>query len=248
MTLARLPGRTLWQRIAETLAAEIASGHFSHGTRLPTEPSLMARFGVSRATIRQAVASLEQRGLVHAEQGRGTFVGPRRLAYAISERTRFSRNLIEQGFEPGGELLLERVIPAGPGIGLWLQVPEWQSVLHRRGIGRADGTPVELADAFIPLDRFPNWSEVRARHATYTATFAHFGIRDYRRLTTQIAARMPAAEEAALLEQPVSSPVFVLTKVDADMEGRPILYGCALWSADRVTFDITETITRRSVP
>ena len=200
----------------------------------------MERFGVSRATVRQALASLEHRGLIHAEQGRGTFVGPRRLAYALSERTRFSRNLIEQGFEPGGRLMFERVVPAGSVVGAHLDIPEWQSVSHRHGIGEADGVPIELADVFVPIGRFPDWATVKARHATYTAAFAHYGLRDYRRVRTRIEARMPTKEEATLLEQPLSSPVFVMTRVDADLDGRPILYGHALWCADRVSFDVED--------
>ncbi len=238
MTLSRQPGQALWATIETLLAEEIGAGQLASGDRLPTEPALMERFGVSRATVRQALASLERRGLVHAEQGRGTFVGPRRLAYSLSERTRFSRNLIEQGFEPSGRLLFERVVPAGRVVGARLGVPEWQSVSHRHGIGEADGVPIELADVFVPLDRFPNWAEVKAQHVTYTAAFAHFGVKDYRRLSTRIEARMPTQEEAALLDQPLTSPVFVMTRVDADLDGRPILYGHALWCAERVGFEI----------
>ncbi|WP_338665785.1 phosphonate metabolism transcriptional regulator PhnF [Pararoseomonas sp. SCSIO 73927] len=238
MSLPRQPGQALWARIETLLAEEIGTGQIVSGDRLPTEPALMQRFGVSRATVRQALASLERRGLIHAEQGRGTFVGPRRLSYALSERTRFSRNLIEQGFEPSGRLLFERVVPAGPVVGDRLAIPEWQSVSHRHGIGEADGVPIELADVYVPLDRFPGWAEVKARHTTYTAAFAHYGVRDYRRLSTRIEARMPTQEEAALLDQPRTSPVFVMTRVDADPDGRPILYGHALWCADRVTFEI----------
>lgn len=238
MSLPRQPGQALWLQIETLLAEEIGTGQLAPGHRLPTEPALMARFGVSRATVRQALARLERRGLVHAEQGRGTFVGPRRLAYSLSERTRFSRNLIEQGFEPGGRLLFERVIPAGSVVGARLGIPEWQSVSHRHGIGEADGIPIELADVYVPLDRFPNWAEVKAQHATYTAAFAHYGVRDYRRLSTRIEARMPTEEEATRLDQPPLSPVFVMTRVDADLEGRPILYGHALWCADRVAFEI----------
>jgi GntR family phosphonate transport system transcriptional regulator len=241
VTLPRQPGQALWARIETLLAKEIGTGQLASGDRLPTEPALMERFGVSRATVRQALASLERRGLIHAEQGRGTFVGPRRLAYSLSERTRFSRNLIEQGFEPSGRLLFERVVPAGRVVGPRLGIPEWQSVSHRHGIGEADGVPIELADVFVPLDRFPNWAEVKAQHVTYTAAFAHFGVKDYRRLSTRIEARMPTQEEATLLDQPLTSPVFIMTRVDADLDGRPILYGHALWCADRVTFEIEGT-------
>jgi DNA-binding GntR family transcriptional regulator len=64
----------LYYQLAELLEEEIRSGGWSPGGRLPSEPSMCDHFGVSRATIRQALARLEQRGLVSRRAGRGTFV------------------------------------------------------------------------------------------------------------------------------------------------------------------------------
>jgi DNA-binding FadR family transcriptional regulator len=59
------------------LARRIISGALATGDVLPTEPSLCAEFGFSRTVIREAVKTLEERGLVRVEQGRGTTVQPR---------------------------------------------------------------------------------------------------------------------------------------------------------------------------
>ena len=97
-TIDRKGGSALWHQIGEILAADIAAGTLAAGEKLPTEPELMQRFGVSRFTVRQALGHLEQRGLVRAEQGRGTFVHRGVLDYTLSKRTPFHKNLIEQGF------------------------------------------------------------------------------------------------------------------------------------------------------
>jgi len=44
------------------------------GERIPTEPELVAEFGVGRNTVREALQSLVHAGLLRREQGRGTFV------------------------------------------------------------------------------------------------------------------------------------------------------------------------------
>ena len=93
---------------------------------------------------------------------------------------------------------------------------------------------------FLPLNRFPDFSRRRAAHATYTATFASYGIKDYVRASTLIEARMPSDQEARALRQPTSSPVFVVHRIDADLEGVPILFGRGIWSAERVSFDLTD--------
>ncbi len=234
----RKSGSALWHQIGEVLAAEIAEGTLVAGERLPTEPQLMERFGVSRFTVRQALGHLEARGLVRAEQGRGTFVHKGNLDYTLSKKTRFSKNLIEQGFEPGGELLIHEIIPAPAHVASRLGLPAGASVIHRRGVMTADGVPVELGDSYYPAGRFPDFDKVRLEHPTITAALATYGIGDYDRQSTEIESRMPSAEEARLLRQPKSLPVLVVLKVDADKSGTPIVYAESLWSAERVTFNV----------
>lgn len=240
MTITRKGGTALWHQVATALAEGIDGGTWKPGERLPTEPDLMARFGVSRFTVRQAIASLERRGLVRAEQGRGTFVRRDVLAYPISSRTRFSRNLIERGFDPGGEVLLQEVIPAPEEVAGALGIRPGDPVAHRHGIGTADGVPIEFGSAWLPAARFPDFARVRNAHATYTATFAAYGIRDYLRLWTRVETRLPTPEEALILRQPEASPVLLVTRVDADPEGRPLLFGRSAWSGERVVFDLQD--------
>ncbi len=67
-------------QVADTLRREIAEGVFRDGQTLMTEEELRFRFDVSRQTVRQAIALLEDDGLVDRRRGSGTYVrhGPRR--------------------------------------------------------------------------------------------------------------------------------------------------------------------------
>lgn len=64
----------LAQAVVESLTDSIVSGAFPPGSTLPVEPELCEAFGVSRITIREAVKSLEAKGLARARQGQGTTV------------------------------------------------------------------------------------------------------------------------------------------------------------------------------
>jgi DNA-binding FadR family transcriptional regulator len=61
-------------RVTELFHDEIASGRWPVGERIPTEADLMAWVGAGRNTVREAIQSLVQAGLVSRQQGRGTFV------------------------------------------------------------------------------------------------------------------------------------------------------------------------------
>jgi DNA-binding FadR family transcriptional regulator len=66
--------RPLAQQVVERLRALLGGEEFPVGARLPTEPELMARFGVGRSTVREAVRVLAHLGLVEVRQGDGTYV------------------------------------------------------------------------------------------------------------------------------------------------------------------------------
>ncbi|MFH1057951.1 MAG: FadR/GntR family transcriptional regulator [Pseudomonadota bacterium] len=86
------PVPSLPERVAEVLSQEITQGSRAPGSRLPVEAELAARFGVSRAVIREALAKLKYEGLVDSRQGRGvTVVGPAgRRSYRLEDAHRMS--------------------------------------------------------------------------------------------------------------------------------------------------------------
>jgi GntR family transcriptional regulator len=81
-TTSALP---LYVQLAERLAGTIRPHRNAlAGSILPSEMRLMQHFGVSRPTVRQAMAQLVQSGLITRGRGRGTFVAPERLNHDVS--------------------------------------------------------------------------------------------------------------------------------------------------------------------
>jgi len=64
----------LYHRIELVITQRIRDGSYGAGERLPTEDTFVREFGVSRATVRQALDQLERRALIYRRQGRGSFV------------------------------------------------------------------------------------------------------------------------------------------------------------------------------
>lgn len=65
---------TLADRVIARLRAEITSGSWPVGSRIPTEPELVEQLGVARNTVREAVRALAHNGLLDIRQGSGTYV------------------------------------------------------------------------------------------------------------------------------------------------------------------------------
>jgi GntR family transcriptional repressor for pyruvate dehydrogenase complex len=87
LSIDRLERRpSLVSELAARISGEIESGRMAPGSRLPPEHELTTTLGVSRATLREALAALRREGLIVARQGSGTFVadGPVRRAFRIN--------------------------------------------------------------------------------------------------------------------------------------------------------------------
>jgi GntR family phosphonate transport system transcriptional regulator len=230
-------GRDNWKTIRDRISDDIAAGQLAPGARLPTEPQLCQAFRAGRHSVRRAVAALAVEGKLRVRQGLGTFVQAAPLiSYHIGRRTRFRRNLLEQGIIPAGEPLADAIVPAPAQVAEALGLAEGSPVhrlLHR---GLADGVPICIGLSWHCAARFPDLAARHAAGESVTDIYRSHGIADYFRKRTIIFARRPDAEEAALLMQHPDQPVMVVQKTDADGAGQPIGYSDAVWAADRVQF------------
>jgi DNA-binding LacI/PurR family transcriptional regulator len=77
MSTQRIESQSKPQLLRTALLDTLQRGKMKVGDRLPSEPELIAQYGVSRATVREALISLEQEGWVRRLQGKGTFVSER---------------------------------------------------------------------------------------------------------------------------------------------------------------------------
>ena len=89
----------LYATIAGRVEARIRAGAWAPGDRLPPERDLCRDLSVSRATLRQALAELEQRGLVSRHQGRGTFVARPRVQAELAGFFSYGEALRARGMQ-----------------------------------------------------------------------------------------------------------------------------------------------------
>ena len=100
MATASSPSRTKQGLLADALSSEIRGGRYKIGDRLPSEPALSQRFGVSRHTVRAALRVLHQLGLVSSQQGVGTTVQETRLVSHYSHAFSSAQDLLQYATTP----------------------------------------------------------------------------------------------------------------------------------------------------
>lgn len=232
--LDRSAGIAVWRQIMETLKAEIVSGAFEEGSRLPPESDLAKRFGVNRHTVRRAIAALTSEGILRADQGRGTFVASAPLSYPIGPRTRFSEIVSEQDRAPSGRLIGSALEEADALLANQLGISLGTMLIRLETLRVADGVPIIVGTNWFERSRVPNFVADYAETGSITKALELAGIEDYRRKETRITSELVEAMDAQQLGIPLGQPVLVVESVNLDMTGRPIQYTRARAAADRI--------------
>lgn len=228
------PGMALWRAIADEVAQEIRDNIFAPGDQLPTEAQLAQRFAVNRHTVRRAVASLQDQGMIRIEQGRGTFVQEDIVDYPLSKRTRFSEIIRRQARSPSGTLIRSAAIPADAAMAEALAIELGAPVALIETLGMVDEQPISLVAHHFPLGRFPNLIDVYRAEGKITPMFEKLGVGNYLRKSTKVTARMPDSYEMRHLHLARTTPVLCLEAINVDGDNRPVEYGLTRFSASRV--------------
>ena len=229
-------GVALWRQVADGIEHGIADGTFAAGERLPGETEIAETYRVNRHTVRRALATLAERGLVRAERGSGTYVEAHRLAYPLRARTRFSEIVGAGGQEPRGQLIDASEDVATRDLARMLGLKTGAPLVRIEALRSADRTPICVSTTWLSAERFPDAGDVFAATRSMTKLLAHYGVRDYRRASTKITAAIADATDATHLDLALGRPVLVVDATDVDTAGKPLVTKRARFAAERVEF------------
>ncbi len=212
------------------------------GTPAPSERELVQQFGVARMTVRQALDALVGEGLLERVPGRGTFVAHKR-----HERTPqllgYGEEMRRRGMQPETRTLLARQEAAGPGVARVLEIEVGARVVHWQRLRLADGTPMCVQDAYLPLHLVPGLLE-----ALPTSLYAELERRGLGPVWGEDSVECGAAEEAEarlLGVRPAQAVLKLARRAFAD--SGPIEVSRSTYRADRYTVWVPRTRHPRHV-
>ncbi|MEV1146358.1 GntR family transcriptional regulator [Micromonospora sp. NPDC049799] len=192
------------------LRAEIGQALRPHDP-LPSERELVARFGVSRATVRQAVGRLEEEGLVYRAQGSGTFVADPATISKNLALTSFSEDMRLRRLTPDSRLLDLTVTSAPVAVARDLAVSPGAEVMHVRRLRLADGLPMCLEEVWLPAERIGDLDAAVVAGSLYEV-LAERGVRPHH-ADQVIAATVVDADQARLLGVAAFSPALRVDRI-----------------------------------
>jgi GntR family transcriptional regulator len=137
--------------VRDELTDRIDKGLLTAGSRLPSEPALATELGVSRATLREALRTLEAEGLVRRMWGSGTYVAQgSRVVNSLDVNFGVTEAIRAAGMEAGTEQGRYWFEPASAAEAGQLNLEPGQDVLVVERVRTADGKPVVLSRDILP--------------------------------------------------------------------------------------------------
>ena len=147
MAVDRTSPLPLWAQLEADLRSQLLAGEF--GERFPSDVELVERYGVSRQTVRQAIARLTSDGLIERHRGRGTVVVTTRIEQPVGTIYSLFSLVESQGLEQRSIVLeLAEVVDAeiATRLGLEADAP----LVHLSRVRLAGGEPLALDHSWLP--------------------------------------------------------------------------------------------------
>ena len=206
MRVSRSSAVPLHEQISTEIERRIRACAWGRDGKIPTEVELQRRYRVSRITVRHALRTLSERGVIARYPGRGSFATG---APAEENLQHFINFMNEQGEMEGKHRVLSAgVVPAVPGDAAVLGVAPGSAVVRLRRMKLDDDSrPVALEDQLVPFAIAPDIlnEDLETLHV-YSYFRAHSVHAEEARL--YVAPHGLASDEASLLEMEPGAPVF----------------------------------------
>lgn len=232
--LVRGHGVTVHGQIENWLADAIATGRLAPGDRLPTEQDLASWLGVSRMTLRHALAELAQRGLVTRTVGRsgGTFVAEPKVEQDLTVLAGFSEQLRKHGLVAGARVLAAAEITASRAASSALEIAVGAPVYEVRRLRLAAGQPILIEHSQFPAERCPGLLGYRLDGSLYELLEDNYGLRPHRakECLEPVAAGVREAEALGVAE---GSPLMLVERTAYSQSGLPLEFARDLFRGDR---------------
>jgi GntR family transcriptional regulator len=252
VALSRAPGTSLHRQLFVILRDQILRGLYPPGAAIPNEEALCTEFGVSRITVRRAVADLESGGYLIKRHGRGTFVSDNLPPARLSATLGLLDSLRKSANETQAEVLNVETTEPPADIACQLDLVAGVPAIHAVRLRRRAGTPVMVTEAWVPeaIGHAVTRRELQKR-ALYEILIAQ-GVR-FGRVVQEITAVAANPFYARLLKTELATPLVRLTRLLYDVKRRPVQHLTVHISPERsrllmdVSIDAVNTLASGSI-
>ncbi|MFQ8695986.1 MAG: GntR family transcriptional regulator [Alitiscatomonas sp.] len=230
----------LYVQLMEELETSIRNGVYKPGDKIMTEAEMAREYGVSLITVRKAVGSLMEKGLVVRKQGKGTFVTKPKYSRNMKKLQSFTEMCEQMGVKPGARVLENRLIAADKKVADRLGIEPGSNVVYLSRLRLADGEPVQVEKSSFPL-KYAFLLEEDLNDGSMFECLKEKAGAKVASSEKMIELCRATAEEAALMDVKKGDYLLFVKSTAYDENGEPMYAGIQLINGDRFSLYVYES-------
>ena len=236
--------RNLSDEVTMWLQNAIANGTFKPGDRLPSVENLASNLNVGRSSVREALRTLQAKGILEIYHGKGCFVAAPRI-HLGSVLKSFSENIRQRGMTPGSKILKREVIIPDEIVRQHLKLEKGEKVNFLYRLRLADNEPLALETSCTPHRLFPDlldleWDVNTSLYQILREKY-HLQLNYAKQSITSI---LLTESQASLLKVSAKSPGLSIIQVAYALNDFPFEYSQDIYRGDRYQYDISLPASR----
>lgn len=228
----------MYIKIHNKIKRDIENHIYKVGDRIPAERQLAVKFGVSRMTLRQAIKTLEDEGILERRLGSGTYVASQKVQEKMSGIMSFTEITKANGQTPSSKLISYQIGQPSLSEKERLQLDAGVDVLRMERIRYADESPICYEVVTIPYYLVKNDSKENISTHLYE-TLDRNGY-EIGRVTEHISAAIANENDARLLNARKGEALITRRQVTELADGKPFEYTRARYVAERFEFTFSK--------
>jgi DNA-binding GntR family transcriptional regulator len=230
----------LHTQVANQLEKYVKRGTWKPGEKIISERELMELGNISRATVRQAIGSLVQAGVLEKIQGAGTFVKQAKIEQSVNVVYSFSQQLRGLELKLEDKLLNREIIYASEELAKQLQIRENSKVIYLHRLRFIDGEPFMISKAYVPYGLCPALLEDKLEASLYSLLVERYGL-PVIHATDKIESFQADKETSTRLKLPSNIPILFVERLAYTTGDRILHVGLNYIRGDRCFFRIDLT-------
>ena len=230
----------LYVQLMEELETSIRNGVYKPGDKIMTEAEMAREYEVSLITVRKAVGSLMEKGLVVRKQGKGTFVTKPKYSRNMKKLQSFTEMCEQMGVKPGARVLENRLIAADKKVADRLGIEPGSNVVYISRLRLADGEPVQVEKSYFPL-KYAFLLEEDLNDGSMFECLKEKAGAKVASSEKMIELCRATAEEAALMDVKKGDYLLFVKSTAYDENGEPMYAGIQLINGDRFSLYVYES-------
>jgi len=225
--------------IARWLTELIGRGELVPGDRLPREDTFAASLGVSRMTLRQALATLGGKGTLERKSGRngGTFVREPRIECDLTGMAGFTEQMRRANLRAGARLVSADSLPASANVAAALSVQRGTPVHEIVRVRTVRREPLAIERSYFPVGPFPDLLGRGLSGSLYAVLARDFGQRPTS-ANESLEPVIASQDEAVLLGVEVGDPLMLITRTAYTVAGLAVEFARDIFRPDRIKISL----------